>query len=215
MSLQSTLSFRDPAVRTTDRGLSSATAGPQAAPRRSRRAIQAMLAIIITVPVALLSQVFWANGAGALIHFGLAAGMFLLAAATVDFQTSRWAARLGSTSAVILGAVFLLQGVYDATQIEGMKDIVYGILGQGLESVLMYGVIIWGLNLLRTDSSGKTRIFGVVVLGLMVTAEAFSKGMSAAGGDATEVLKVLYLLFLPWMLLEGSKRRAAGSASNG
>jgi hypothetical protein len=78
-------------------------------------------------------------------------------------------------------------------------------------------LILWLVGLLLSDSHGKTKLLGFVVMGPIVAVELLSYGFSLVGGsiyDAAPVLKAAMLLPFVWLPFESAKKteRRAGTA---
>jgi len=82
---------------------------------------------------------------------------------------------------------------------------VYDVMGQTPERILPILFFAWCVALVMQDSSGKTRVLGFVVVGLVIVLEVVDLGMNVAGADSPGILKVFYLLLFAWLLLESRK----------
>jgi hypothetical protein len=178
----------------------------------SPRGYAAAAIFLLALPIAALFQLVIGGGAEAALHFMLALGAALLAVALGDFRAPRFAAWLGRVSLGALGAIFLLQGVALVSDNAALSHVAFQVLGQSLEGWLVAGFLFWCSVLLLVDSRGKTRLFGVVAIGLTVSTRIldFVYTMRGASMGATwPGLKLLYLVPFVWLLLESRKRRVA------
>jgi hypothetical protein len=77
-----------------------------------------------------------------------------------------------------------------------------------LEKVLGYAFLLWCVAMLFRDSTGRTKILGVVVLVTIFFIEIYSIVTAYVGGEAPGVLKLFYLPLFIWLLLEGIEQRS-------
>ena len=103
---------------------------------RSIRGLMAAVIVLLTVPVAIGVAVATGGGAEPVIHFGIGAGMLLLAVAAFDFGLPRWVAWYGAATAGAFGAIFVLQGVADAIGEPTLWHFAFYVLGQQPERLL-------------------------------------------------------------------------------
>ena len=80
---------------------------------RSIRGLAAAITLLLTVPLAIAVAVVTGGGAEPIIHFGIGAGMVMLATAAFDYGVPRPVAWFGALTAGTFGGIFLLQGVAD------------------------------------------------------------------------------------------------------
>jgi hypothetical protein len=173
---------------------------------RSPRGFFAAVVMLLALPVTVLGTIALGGGDKILIHLSFAVGFALLATSFFDFKTARWVTWLACVGTGTMAAIFLLQGISDAVHSDWLHHAVYDVLGQSLESALIYVVILWCFALLLMDSSGKTRALGFVFMSLVL-------GVELVGfiTDAPEILKVLYLPPFVWLMLESRKPRPAAN----
>jgi len=141
-----------------------------------------------------------------MIHFFLAAGTLLLAFAVFDFKLPKWMNWIGCAGALALGTIFLLQAVALLIPNESLNYVAYEMLGQWPEGWLPDVVILWFVGMLVFDSQGKSRIFGIVALSIVVCFELYSHILRFGGTSDTGSLKLLMLLPFVWLLFESTKK---------
>jgi hypothetical protein len=175
---------------------------------RSARGFFAAIVLLSLLPVAVLYQAFFESELGLEIvtHLILGAGAVLISLAVFDFQTTKWITRVSFVSAAVLAAIFLLQALALVLQSETLTYFVFQILGQQLEKILGLMMIFWCAAMLFFDSRGKTKIFGAIVMTVVVCAQIFTYAASALGGTAPEELKLVLLLMFVWLLFESAKK---------
>lgn len=162
--------------------------------------------MLLAFPVALLLSRFFGN-AGTLLHMLLGVGCVIVASSLFDFSTTRWVSVVASLAMGALGAIFLLQGVSDLAPNATLGTIAYGVLGQTPERVLPDLFILWCLVTLVQHSRGRSRLFGICVMVLVLVVDVLDYGVSFRGGDIPEPAKLLYLLPFAWLLVESSRPR--------
>jgi hypothetical protein len=182
-------------------------ATPTRPPIRSRRGFWGAIALLLALPVTVLSQIVFPNTDGVVVHFGLALSFILISFAVFDFRTPAWANRIASVAVAALSAVFIIQGISEAVPNDALNNFAFDLLGQGLEGVLGDVFMLWCVALLFSDSAGKTRLFGVIALTAVVGAEVARYGAMLAGGSTPEALKALLILPVIWLLLESRRPR--------
>jgi hypothetical protein len=89
---------------------------------------------------------------------------------------------------------------------EWLFYLAFQVLGQGLESWLIDLFMLWFIAMLFMDSQGKTRVFGFIVLSIVVVLEVYRIGVTFLGGTTSGALKLVYLLPIVWFLLESAKK---------
>ena len=89
---------------------------------------------------------------------------------------------------------------------EGLFYLAFQVLGQGLESWLIDLFILWFVAVLIMDSQGKTRVFGFIVLSIVVVLEVYRIGVMFLGGTTSGALKLVYFLAIIWFLFESAKK---------
>jgi hypothetical protein len=176
---------------------------------RSPRGVAAALILLLGVPLALVAAIAFGAGTENVIHMTLAASFLLFAFAVFDFRLPTWINLAASAATGALAAIFLLQGAGDLTQSPSLQHLAYQVLGQRVEKVLGYTFLCWCVAMLFTDSTGKTKAFGVVVLVAIFFMEIYTIVTVYGGGEAPGVLKLFYLPLFIWLLLEGKQRRAS------
>lgn len=175
---------------------------------RSRNAIAGGIAVLTALPLAIVSALVLGGGDQVVVHAFLGLGMILLFLATTDFRVPGAITWLGRAGMVGLGSIFLLQGLADAVQWPPLLAIAYGDPTlQLIEKVSAYPILLWFVGLLFSDSMGKTRIFGGVVLGSIIVSELYSLWLTLNGGSPDIMLRALYLPLFVWLALEGAKPR--------
>ena len=177
---------------------------------RSSRGFWASLVLLLALPLTVLYQLLFRNGADTVVHVALATGSRLLATAVFDFnKIAKWITRTGCIAAVAEGTIFLLQGVSHLVQNTAFTDLVYQKLGQWPERLFMDLIIFWLITLWLTDSQGRTRLIGLVALISVIGLEVYSYTLSYLGSSINATmpgLKLLYLLPFVWLLLESSQK---------
>ena|SRR5215216_360053 len=173
---------------------------------RSPLGLLAALSFLVGVPVSFGWQILFGSGAGTMIHFFLAAGTLLLAFPVFDFKLPKWMNWIGCAGALALGTIFLLQAVALLIPNESLNYVAYEMLGQWPEGWLPDVVILWFVGMLVFDSQGKSRIFGIVALSIVVCFELYSHILRFGGTSDTGSLKLLMLLPFVWLLFESTKK---------
>jgi hypothetical protein len=176
---------------------------------RSPRGFLAAIVFLLALPIAVLYQMLFGNGAAAVLHLAFALGSVLLSLAVFDFQMPRWITWTGCVSAGALAAIFLLQGVADLIENDSLTYVANEVLGQWLERILVDLVILWFVAMLLIDSQGKTRVLGFGAMSIAVCVEVYSYILMFFGTslDAqVPTLKIMMLLPFVWLLLESIKK---------
>jgi hypothetical protein len=171
---------------------------------KSMRGATGSLVVLLAFPAAIILSIAL-GGPETLLHLILSAGFLIVATAVFDFRVRPALTWIGSAGIGILGAIFLLQGVSDVADVDAIHDLAYGLLGQLPERLAPDLFILWCFAVLLQDSAGKTRLFGLAVMSLIVVLELIDYAAQVAGSDAPDVLKLLYLLPFVWLLLESRK----------
>lgn len=182
---------------------------------RSTRGLVASLAFLLALPLTALFQMVFGAGAEAVIHGALATGSALMSIAVFDFKTPRWATWMGSISAGILAAVFVLQGVSEVTHDEALTYFAYQVLGQRLEGWLVDLVMVWCVVVLVVDRQATRRVLGIVAMTTVACAKAYSLGLAYQGTSLdveAPIVKILWLVPFVWILLESATRKTLRSA---
>ena len=177
---------------------------------RSRRGFLGSLALLLALPIAVLTQVLFGSGSGIAVHLALAVGCVLVSLSAFDFGTPRWLAWIGCVSANAFAAIFLVQG---ASALIGNASFSYfanEVLGFWPEKLLLSFITVWLVGVLLTASRGKTRILGFVAMAIVVCVEAYVYfGLLYLGTNPfleTAIVKLPYLLPFVWLLFESGKR---------
>ena len=76
---------------------------------RSPRGLLGSIVLVLSLPVAVLTQVLFGSGSSVAMHVALAVGCALVALSAFDFETPRWVAWTGCLAAGVFAAIFLLQ----------------------------------------------------------------------------------------------------------
>ena len=124
---------------------------------RSIKAFVAAATIVLSYPLALGAQQLFDGGAETVIHFVTGAGFVLFATSVFDFELPRWVNVIGAVAAAAFGAIFLMQGVVDLTNIEPLRVLAFDVLGHHVERLLPDVVYLWFAALLLLDSAGRSR----------------------------------------------------------
>jgi hypothetical protein len=162
----------------------------------------------IRVALALVTGIVFGDGAENVIHLALGASFLLLAFAVFDFRLPTWINWVASAATGALAVIFLLQVASDLAHSASLQHLAYAVLGQRLEKVLGDAFLLWCVALLFRDSTGRTKILGVVVLVTIFFIEIYNIVTAYVGGDAPGVLKLFYLPLFIWLLLEGIEQRS-------
>jgi hypothetical protein len=176
---------------------------------RSPRGFLAAIVFLLALPIAVLYQMLFGNGAAAVLHLAFALGSVLLSISVLDFKLPRWINWIGCVSAGALATIFLLQGVADLIENDSLTYVANQVLGQWLERLLADLVILWFVAMLLTESQEKTRILGFIAMSIAVCVEVYSYILIYLGTslDAEAAsLKVLMLLPFVWLLFESKKK---------
>jgi hypothetical protein len=99
-----------------------------------------------------------------------------------------------------------LQALALILQNESLNYVAFQLLGQQLESGLGLLFIFWCAAMVLTDSYGKSKLLGVIVLSAFVAVQIYNFILSFLGGTPAEWLKLVFLLAFVWLLLESAKR---------
>jgi hypothetical protein len=170
---------------------------------KSRNGLLAATVLLLALPVTLVVNAVLVDSDRIVIHIALATGFILIAASTFDFETPNWIAWPACAAIAAQSAIFLLQAVSEAAGSASLHRFAYELLGQSLEAVLFDVLFIWCFAVLVSDSRGRTRAFGLLVMSAVAFGEVYG-----FLGSAPEALKVLYLAPVAWLLLESIKDSA-------
>jgi len=172
---------------------------------RSKRAFIGAAAVVLSYPIAVTAEMLFGRGGDTVIHFMMGAGFVIFATSVFDFALPRWVNVIGAAAAGAFGTIFLMQGISDLTQIEGLRYLAFDVLGQEMERLLPDVVYLWFVALLLGASQGKTRVLGWVVMVTVVGLEIATLASILLGAPMATV-KVLILLPFAWLLFESAKR---------
>jgi hypothetical protein len=153
-----------------------------------------------------LCEILFGNGGELIIHFGCGVGFVLTALAVFDFEMPRWITWIGSISASVAGFIFLLQGVSNLVPGDSLHYYAFTVLGQWSEKLAIDLLILWFVAMLLMDSEGTSRLFGFVVMAIVVSLEIYSSSVAIFGITAAGSLKLFFLLVFVWLLLESRKK---------
>jgi hypothetical protein len=171
---------------------------------RSPRGFLGSMVLLLSLPVAVLTQVLLGSGASLTMHVALAAGCALLSLAALDFETPRWMAWVGGVAAGAFAAIFLLQAASELLRNDSFSYFALQVLGDYPERILKTLLIFWLVAVLLTASRGRTKIVGFVVMAVVVCVEVYNYALLFLG--EAPALTILYLLPFVWLLLESRKR---------
>lgn len=173
---------------------------------RSPYGLLAALVLLSAIPIALLCQIVLGVDLETSIHFLLATSSGLMALAVFDFKLPAWVTWLGSLSASIAAAIFLLQGVSQLIPNDVLFYFAYRVLGGPLEAALIDALMLWFVALVLGDSQGKTRLFGAAAVSIVVCCELYKYSLAYLSAEPVELLKLSILLPFVWLLLESRKK---------
>jgi hypothetical protein len=175
---------------------------------QSPRALLGSLSVLAALPLAILTNTMFGGGELIVVHAALGLGMVLLAASVGDFRgpvALRW---IGATALLVLGAIFLAQGVAEIVQSPQIFAIVYGDPTiQAMEKLSSYPIILWCLGLVITHSRGKSRILGMLSLAAIALVEIYAFWITSTGGVLDITFRLTYLLAFAWLAVEAVKPR--------
>lgn len=179
---------------------------------RSPRGLLGSLVLLLSLPIAVLTQALLGGGSAVAIHLALAAGCGLVSFSAFDFGTSRWLAWIGCVSAGAFAAIFLLQAASTLIGNESFSYFTNEVLGFWPEKILLSVITFWLIGMLLTASRDKTRVLGFVAMAIVVCVEAYVYfGLLYLGTNPfleTAAVKLLYLLPFVWLIFECGKRRS-------
>jgi hypothetical protein len=184
---------------------------------RSMRGLLAAIAFLLVVPLVLVNSALFDIEGEITVHFVAAVGFLLLALCVLDFRTQRWIMWAACVAGSISAVTYFLQGVSNlAPNNHTLHYLAFTVLGQQLERVMPTVLIVWFVAVLLTDSHGKTRILGMLVMAPVVAVDLLSYGSSLFGGSIYEVapfLKAVMLLPFLWLAFESAKRASPNAAT--
>ena len=176
---------------------------------RSVAGILSALALLLALPIAIAADMLVGGTAELAIHIVVGLGMVLLAVAAFDFDLPRPVTWIGAASAAAFGGIFLLQAMSQLfPSIDALHYVAYQVLGQQIEGVLPYVVLVWFGALLAIGSQGISRIVGAVTVSAVIGATAAMLIGPFVGIDFT-LPKILFLLPFVWLLIESIKAHPA------
>lgn len=177
---------------------------------RSSRGFWGAIFILLAVPAAVLAQVLLGSGSGVAVHVALAVGSVLVSFSLFDFRVLAWITWIGSAAMGGLAAIFFLQAVSSLVRNDSLYFFANQVLGNWPERLFIDLFLLWLVSLLLFDSWGKTRVFGLVAVGVVVCLEAYSYVLLLLGAPSGAGLPgstAFYLLPVAWLLLESRKKR--------
>jgi hypothetical protein len=177
----------------------------------SLRGAAACVILLLTVPAAIALSIATGLPGEHVVHFGIGAGMLLLAAAAFDLGGPRWLAWFGALTAGAFGTIFVLQGTADVVGDATLHQLAFQVLGQQVERVLPELILGWAVAVLLLASTGRTKAFGAIVLAITVGAEVVTV-VGPAIGIAVPDVKLRWLLPFVWLLAEFAKPAGAPRA---
>ena len=178
---------------------------------RSTIGFAAAVVLLLAVPIAFVSQLVVDGSAELVLHATVGTGCVLLAVAMFDFGLSKWVTWIGAAAAGAFGAIFLLQALSQVVTNDALTYVAFDVLGQEIEGVLPYVMLVWFVALLLEGSSGKSRILGWAVISIVVGVEVVAI-VGPVIGIHVESQKLLFLLPILWLLVESGKRRISGGS---
>jgi len=184
---------------------------------RSKLGLAAAVVFFLAPPLAVLTDSVLGRNPDATAHLVWALAFALLAAALVGFDTPRWIAWLGCLAAGATALIFLAQGVSNLVPNQTLHRIAFPILGEIPERILVDLLIVAFMGLLLTDSRGKTRVFGWVVMSIVIVLEIAALITDFLGQPIYETMPALRLaLLLPvlWLLVESVKKKAGSGEAD-
>ena len=179
---------------------------------RSIWAVAAAVTMLLAFPLAVVSSALGENVPEIVVHIVLGTGMLLFAKAVWAFRLPRWINWIGTLSAVVFGAIFLLQAVsLLVPQNTALDDVAFGLLGNWGERLCLLGIDVWFLGLLLLGTEGRTRLIGWAVVPIVAAYHIISLAGAILAIDIPNVRLAFFLPFV-WLLIEGAKRAAPRDA---
>jgi len=172
---------------------------------RSPRGFLGSIVLVLSLPVAVLTQVSLGSGSSVAMHLALTVGCTLVALSAFDFETPRWVAWIGRVAAGAFAAIFLLQAASELLQNDSFSYFALQVLGNWPERVLTTLFIFWLVGVLLSASRGKTRILGFVAMAAVVGVNAYNYVLLYL--DEPPALTAVYLLPFVWLLFESRKKQ--------
>ena len=171
---------------------------------RSPTGVVASLAILLSLPLAVVLNTVFGVDPETILHFVIGGGFLLFAVSIFSFEVPRWLNWIGAIAAAAFGSIFILQGVSDVLGGELLHSIAFGTLGHEVERVLPDVIFVWFVGLLFAASRGKSRIMGGVVMAVTIGIEVATVASVLLGVDLPMV-KLAYFLPFAWLLVESLK----------
>lgn len=176
---------------------------------RSLWAVAAAVTILLSLPVAVASQVLGENAPQVVVHVVLGIAMLLFVRATFDFGLPRWINAIGALSAALFAVVFLLQAASSLFPQNGaLYDLAFGLLGNWPELVLVLGIDAWFVGLLLLGTEGRTRLIGWAIVPIVTAYHIISLAGVILAINVPSLGVISLLLPFVWLLIEGAKRDA-------
>jgi hypothetical protein len=175
---------------------------------RSPRGLIGGAAILLSYVLAIAVELLFGAGGATVIHFVMGAGFVIFATSVFDFNLPRWINIVGAVAAGAFGIIFLMQGISDVTQLEGLRFVAFDVLGHEVERLLPDVVYLWFLVLLIFDSRGTSRILGAVIMLVVIGLELITL-VTLLLGSPIDSVRFLLLLPFVWFLFESAKKRPA------
>ena len=176
---------------------------------RSTWAVAAAVTMLLSLPLAVVSQVLGEDAPQVVVHLALTIGMLLFVKAIFDFGLPRWINMIGALSAALFGVVFLLQAVSSLVpQNAALDEFAFGLLGNWPEHLLVLGTDVWFVGLLLLGSEGRTRLIGWAIVPVATAYHLISVAGAILGINVPSLGVFALLLPFVWLLIEGAKRSA-------
>jgi hypothetical protein len=172
---------------------------------RSPRGLLGSIVLVLSLPVAVSTQVLFGSGSSVAMHVALAVGCALVALSAFDFETPRWLAWAGCLVAGAFAAIFLLQAASELLQNDSFSYVALQVLGNWPERVLTGLFIFWFVAVVLRTSHGNTRFLGIVAMTIVVGVDAYNYVLLYLG--EAHALKILYFLPFVWLLFESRKKQ--------
>ena len=177
---------------------------------RSIWAVAAALTMLLSLPLAVASQALGENAPEIVVHLVLGTGMLLLVRAVFDFGLPRWINVIGALSAGAFAVVFLLQAVSRLfPENAALEDLVFGLLGNWPERLLVLGIDVWFVGLLLLGTQGRTRLIGWALIPILTAYHLISAAGAILAISVPSFGAFSFLIPFVWLLIEGAKRRGA------
>jgi hypothetical protein len=176
---------------------------------RSIWAVAAAMTMLLSLPLAVVSQVLGENAPQVVVHVVLTVGMLLFVRAIFDFGLPRWINVIGALSAGAFAVVFLLQAVSSLVpQNAAVDEFAFGFLGNWPERLLVLGTDVWFVGLLQLGSEGRTRLIGWAIVPIATVYHLISLAGAIFAIPVPSLGVIALLLPFVWLLIEGAKRSA-------